>query len=217
MWYVAIFVLGIAIAAVVVLALREIPGFSPAEERLERVVVATLQREAAERFLITGRLDLTASVQVTNTRVLLPDLLDLNIGSARARVRVPGSVSYGFDVSALSAQDIEIRDDGAVVVAVPDLEVYAVDPDLSRLEVETRSGWLRLDDAEKKVTQEALRHLRSGLERQATAHLHDSVQPRMNTATALEALLEPVLTAAGIENPQVQVRLGGGALYEGSD
>ena len=175
------------------------------EERIGRAVITTLQRESPEQFLVTGRLDVTARVQVTSTRVFLPGVLDFEIGSATATVRAPGRISYGFDVSSLTEEHIIIRDDGLVEVVLPELTIYAVDPDLSRLEIESSSGWFQPRDAERRLTQEAVNRLRDGLEAQGEAHLHDSIQPRVNTTRAIQALLEPVLRAAGVDDPKVRV------------
>lgn len=183
------------------------------EERVERAVITTLQRETPEQFLVTGRLDVTATVQVRSTRVFLPNILDLDIGSAEARVRVPGRVSYGIDTSQLEESDVQFHRDGSVEIRLPELQIYAVDPQLAHLEIQSSSGWFRPSNGEQRVTQEALAHLREGLERQGEAHLRDNVQPRVNSANALRQLLEPVLLAAGIENPDIRI-IGGAELEE---
>lgn len=194
----------IAIAVGIYMAVR-FTAMDPFEERVERAIITTLQRESPESFLVTGRLDLAATVHVQSTRIFLPDVLDIRIGRAEARVRVPGSVSYGFDVASLEPRHIDVRQDGTVYITLPELAIYAVDPKLDELEIETRSGWLSVREAEGSVTQEAIRHVRQGLERQAQAHLSDSVQPRVNTARALRVLLEPVLMSAGIEEPKIRM------------
>lgn len=175
------------------------------EDKVERAVITTLQRESPEQFFVTGRLDVTATAQVTTTRIFLPDVLDLEIGSASARVRAPGRIAYGFDAAGIEADDVRIHADGTVEVVLPELRVYSVDPDLGHLEIETQSGWFRPAGGEQRVTAEALRSLRDGLEAQAAAHLQDSIQPRVNTAKAIQTLLEPVLRAAGVKNPKVRV------------
>lgn len=203
--------LAVGILALVLIRRAAVSAF---EDRVERAVVTTLQRETPERFLITGRLDVTATVTVTSRRVFLPDLLDLELGSAEARVRAPGRVSYGFDLSGFDADDVRILDGGIVEISVPALRVYAVDPLLEELEIESRSGWLHPADAERRVTEEALGRLRQGLEAQATAHLEDSVQPRVNSARAIRGLLEPALQAAGVEEPRIRIVDGEGSPVE---
>jgi hypothetical protein len=46
------------------------------------------------------------------------------------------------------------------------------------------------------------------LRAQAERHLETSVQPAVNTAEALQALLTPPLQAAGLEAPRFRFRVG---------
>ena len=203
---VVVIVLALIIAAIIWTRYASVQAL---EQRVEHAVVTTLQRESPEQFLVTGRLDVSATVQVTSTRIFLPDILGLELGSTTARVRAPGRVAYGFDVSEFTADDVRLIDGGEVEIVLPPLRVYSVDPQLDRLEIETRSGWFQPAEAEQRVTQEALARLRIGLERQGTAHLRDSVQPRANAARAMEAFLRPVLESAGLDSPRVRVIAGG--------
>lgn len=189
----------------------------PFEERVERAVVTTLQRESPEQFLVAGRLDIAASVHVSNTRVFLPDLLNLPIGTTEARVRVPGSVTYGLDLQEFGEHNIRVERDGRVVLTLPEIVVHAVEPHLGQIEIESRSGWFRPAESERRVTREALSHLREALQRQGEAHLRDSVQPQVNAARALTDLVLPIVEAAGVQNPQVEVRLGSGLRFDASD
>ena len=179
------------------------------ERRVEQAVVTTLQRETPQQFLVTGRLDVVSTVTVTSTRIFLPDILGLQLGRAEARVRVPGRVLYGFDVSSLTEDDVQILEDGLVEVQIPPVRIYAIDPDLAELEIESSSGWFQPEGGEARVTEEALGRLREGLERQGQAHLRDSVQPQVNTERAVRALLEPALRAAGVADPRIRVMSGG--------
>ena len=45
-------------------------------------------------------------------------------------------------------------------------------------------------------------------------HLRDSVQPRINTALALEKLLGPLLRSAGLSDVHFRFRIGGGVVSE---
>jgi hypothetical protein len=179
------------------------------EEVVRHAVVTTLQQEAPASFYVTGYLDLTATSIVENTKQLFPGTLGIDLGTTRATVRVPGRVSYGFDMRGLRPEAIHLRDDGVVEVTVPLLSIHAVEPDLSQLEVETSVGWARLyASSGRRVEQQALRFVQTALRQQAERHLATSSQPRINTAEALERLLTPVLEAAGMENPRFRFLVG---------
>jgi hypothetical protein len=171
------------------------------EERLRQAVYTAVQRETGASFYVTGTLDLATTIRVENTRYLLPDLIGLPLGTVRSTLRIPGRVSYGFDATRLRPEMIGVAADGAIEIAIPPLEVHAVEPDLGALELETESGWMRLPAAGRRVERRALAEVRTALEAQAVAHLRDSTQPRVNTARALEALIRPVLHGLGLRDP----------------
>lgn len=177
------------------------------DEEVRRVVHATLQREAPASFLVTGELDLTATATVRNTRYLR--LLRLNLGTSSATVRVPARASYGFDVRALDPAMIQVLD-SVVEVRLPPLRIYAVDANLSGMEVRTERGWARVSGAaEASARDAALESVDEAMRAQAAAYLEDSSQPRVNTARALELMLTPALVAAGLEEPRFRFILGG--------
>lgn len=180
-----------------------------AEEDVRSMVISTLQREAPASFYITGTLDIVATVTAENTRYFLPDFFRLNLGTVRSTVRVPGRVSYGFDVRQLRPEDIRVLEDGSVEIRLPELSVYSVEPDLSRIEVQTEAGWRWLEpDAEQRQERRAMAGAQESLRSQAEAHLSSSVQPRVHTAQAVEVLLRPVLQAAKVPDPQFRFRIG---------
>lgn len=179
------------------------------EEEVSQVVVATIQREAPASFFITGTLDIPTIVTVENTKYLLPDLFRFNLGTTRATVRVPGRVSYGFDVGALRPEAIRVGEDGLIEVTLPELSVFSIEPDLERMEVETEVGWARLHASSgQRVEQRAIRQVRRALREQGEQHLARSTQPRIHTAEALEQLLAPVLEAAGLPHPRFRFQIG---------
>lgn len=191
------------------------------EEDVRQRVVATLQEEAAASFLVTGTLQITATQTVEQTEHAFPRLAALvrlaqpswpsfDAATAQATVRVPGRVSYGFDVRALRPEAIEVAPDGRVTVRLPELSIHSTEPDLRALEVKTSStGWMRLfGDAEAEVRHAALAGVQDVLRAQARRHLDEAVQPRVNTAEALQALLTPPLVAAGIPHPRFQFQIG---------
>lgn len=185
------------------------------EEDVQSMVVSTIQREAAASFLVTGYLDISATTTVENTKYFLPEILGFNLGTTTATVRVPGRVSYGFDVRQLQQQDIRIASDGVVEVTLPKLSIYSVEPDLGRMEVKTDVGWARTHEGSgQKVAQQAMQHTQGVLRRQAEEHLGTSAQPRIHTARAIEAMLRPVLEAAGLHDTRFRYHIGSELVLE---
>lgn len=208
------------VAAVVLVAV----GFAAAlwwsrptltEEAVRRHVVTTIQQEAPASFYVTGYLDIAATVTVENTRYLFPGLLELNLGTTRSTVRVPGRVSYGFDVRRLRPEAIRLHDDGVVEVTLPPLALYSVEPQLDEMAVQTSVGWARLRGSSgQRVERQAVQLVQEALEQQGARHLQSSAQPRLHTAKALETLLRPVLEAAGVAAPRFRFRIGPELVYE---
>lgn len=183
------------------------------ERQVRQAVHAALQREADTTFVVTGYLDLTATVRVDDTRVLLPTVFPLRLGTTSATVRVPGRASYGFDAGELRPEMIRVRAD-TVDLRIPRLSVYAVEPDLERLQVETSTGWARHPVTAQQAERQAVQHLTAALRAQAEAHLGEAVQPRLNTASTLRALLSPVLQGAGLRDPTFRLHVGDGLVVE---
>lgn len=207
-------VLGGLLLAAVVAVWWEVRQATLTREEVRSTVVATLQREAPASFLVTGTLDVTATGTVRNTKTFLPDLLGMDLGTTSATVRMPGRVAYGFDVRELEADDVRVRRGGVVEVRLPPLRVFSVEPDLAAMEVETDVGWARLyARSGRRVEQRAVAFVQDALREQGTAHLRDSTQPRVHTAEALADLLVPVLQAAGLEEPRLQIALGEGIVW----
>ncbi len=178
------------------------------EDDVQRAVVATLQQESPASFYVTGTMELTVTATVENTKVFLPQWVGFSLGTSTATVRLPGRALYGFDIRALDAEDIRLREDGRVEVHIPELRVYAVDPALSEMEVRTEEGWARaFGDSEERVRHEALRVTEEALLAQARQRLARSEQPRIHAAEALRKLLAPVLKAAGVENPRIVIQV----------
>lgn len=180
-------------------------------ERVRDAVVTTIQSEAPASDLVTGRVSLSARREIHDLGRFswLPAWLDLpgiNFLDARTRVEVAGEALYGFDVHSLTAEMIEVHPDGLVEVTLPPLRVVAVEVDLERLRIESREGVFR-GGAGKQLEAEALRDLQAVLREQAARHLDTSVQPGVNTAQALQAMLTPPLRAAGLEHPRFRFRV----------
>ena len=197
--------------ALVMWAQRSIPRLS--ERQVREAVYATLQREADTSFVVTGYVDMVVTTRAEDTRVLLPNILDLSLGTTRATVRVPGRVSYGFDLSRLRPEMIHLVGD-TVEVEIPELATYSVEPDLARMEVETSTGWARFRITAQETERVAVQRLGEALRAQGDAYLRDAVQPRMNTARTLQQLVTPTLEAMGMADPHFRIRIGDGMVVE---
>jgi hypothetical protein len=179
------------------------------EEQVRDAIYSTIQREVPAAFLVTGWIDVTAVTRVENTRTVLPGIVGLDLGTTSANVRVPGRVSYGFDVRSLRPEMIRLLADGVVEVDVPEPTIYSVEPDLSQMEIETRRGWARLSSATtERARDRAIELVQATMTGQGQRHLASSSQPRINTADALYDMLRPVLVAAGMTDPQIRFRIG---------
>lgn len=182
---------------------------SLSETEVRDVVYSTIQSEAPASFLITGYIDVTAVTRVSNTRTLLPGILGIDLGTTAATVRVPGRVSYGFDVRTIDRSMIRLLPGDTIEVEVPEPSVYSVEPNLQQMEVETRRGWARMSETTAdEVRGRAIELVQQTMRVQGERHLEGSRQPHINTAGALYRMLRPVLIAAGIEDPHIRFRVG---------
>lgn len=185
------------------------------EEDVRDVVWSTIQREAPASFLVTGIVDVTTVTRVENTKRVLPGIIGFDLGTTSATVRVPGRISYGFDIRDFRPEMIELRDDGVIEVRVPAPSVYAVEPNLEQMEIETRRGWARMSQqTQEQVRDRAIELVQRTMRTQGERHLQGSSQPRINTADALDRMLRPVLIAAGIPDPQIRFRVGRAIVVE---
>ena len=197
-------------------------GDGPSDAMVRRTVLTTIQDEAPASFLVTGTLEVSVTVRVDSAQYLTPawltyllqqtqpSALPLIQGGAQTRVRVPGTVSYGFDVRALTPDMISVEEE-RVGVTLPSLSVHSVEPDLTRLEVQSQeSGWMRVlpSDMPAAVRTQALGAVQDAFREQTERRIATATQPRVNTARALESLLRPALQATGIESPQFRMQVG---------
>jgi hypothetical protein len=198
--------LGVGVVALV-LVIAMLKSWRISQEEVRERIVATIQSEARQSFLVTGSLDVTATTTFESTKTFLPGVLNLDMGTSRATVQVPGRAFYGFDVRAISAKDIELRGD-TVLMTVPKPRLLSVDANLQELKIMTDKGWLRTPNSVDAVERSALRHIDSALANQAAAHVANSAQPLVNSARALEEMLRPPLAAAGLKTPVFRFRMG---------
>ncbi|MBT8399886.1 MAG: DUF4230 domain-containing protein [Rhodothermia bacterium] len=188
------------------------PRFSETEVR-QRIVTA-IQTESASSFYVTGELEITATASVQNTRYLIPPLR-LNLGTTSATVRLPGRVTYGFDVRELTPEHVAVDPNGDITVTIPELAINSVEADLELMEVQTDVGWARTyAGSGQEVTREAMSQAHDILRQQGAAHLRDNSQPRINTAKALQVMLTPVLQAVGIAEPRFTFQVGTNLVME---
>lgn len=191
-----------------------LPSVSVTEDQVRSAMTATIQREAAASFLVTGYLDVVVTTEIENNKIFLPNLLRINVGTARSTVRAPGRVHYGFDVRELTPERIHLLNDSTIHVELPRLRVQAVEPMLDRLEIDTDVSWSRSDETGRDVERRAIGHVQAALRAQGVAHLRDSTQPRVNTAEALRHMLEPTARALGMERPNFVFDLAPGLRME---
>lgn len=202
--------IGLAIAAlvavIVALGVTIGRGSVVTEEEVQSAVLTALQRESAEEFVVTGRL--SSSLSGSSARRWRLRLLDIETGRAEVDVRVPATMTYGFSLGDLDADDVRFEEGGVVEVVLPPLSVFSVEPELERAEVDiTVTGQARLTPALTERTLETtLRRVRPALREQAEAHLRSSDQPAVNSARALRTMLSTPLEAAGVDVGDVRFR-----------
>lgn len=176
------------------------------EDDIRQAVRTGIEAEAAEGFVVTGRLASSASGASTQRRRIR--LLNIEVGSARVGVRVPATMTYGFSLDDFDADAIRFREDGIVEVVLPPLSVFSVEPELEEAEIDiavTGTGRLSPEMTERTV-ERTLRGVRPALRQQAEAHLGDSDQPRINSARALRRMLSAPLEAAEVDLDAVRFR-----------
>ena len=194
-----------------------LPRIGLSQEEIGDRAWAVLQSEVPAAFLVTGELEVTATTRVENTKTLLPGLIDFDLGTTSAVVRMPGRVIYGIEAAELSRERISVAEDGAIVITLPEPRVYAVEPELSQMEVATRRGWARLSrETEQQVRDRAITLVQATLRAQGTRHIATSTQPHINTARAIAIILRGPLEAAGIEDPVIRFRVGESLTWEDS-
>jgi len=187
------------------------------ERDVRTAVMTTLQREAPQEFLITG--ELTSSATATGRSQWRVRVLNIPIGQTRVQVRIPGRMTYGFELADLRPEDILFDPAGIVEVQLPRLQVQSVEPILEEASVDIQtSGADRLGtEAVRSTVERSFREVRPALRRQAERHLDDAEQPRVNTARALQRMLSTPLEAAGVTDARFRFILAPGDTLELGD
>ncbi|MGB3542255.1 DUF4230 domain-containing protein [Rubrivirga sp.] len=176
------------------------------EDEVRSLVATQIESEAAEGFVVTGRLSSTLSG--STARRWRIRLLDIETGRSQVSLRVPASMTYGFSLDDFDADAIRFQEDGLVEVVLPPLSVFSVEPELEQAEVDIDlSGQARLTPSQtERTVQQTLRRVRPALREQAEEHLATSDQPRINSARALRRVLSAPLEAAGVDLEAVRFR-----------
>lgn len=198
-------VLLLAVVAVLAVTLVRRGGLL-SEDEVRTAVQTTIESEAAEGFVVTGRLSSTMSGSSARRRKIR--VLNVEVGRSEVAVRVPATMTYGFSLDAFDADAIRFRPDGVVEVVLPPLSVFSVEPELedARVDIDV-SGTSRLSpELTERTIEQTLRKVRPALRAQAQAHLRDSEQPAINSARALRRTLAAPLEAAGVDLDAVRFR-----------
>ena len=195
----------LAVVAVLAVVLVQRGGLL-SEDEVRSAVRTGIEAEAAEGFVVTGRLSSTLSGSSARRRTIR--VLNLEVGRSEVAVRVPATMTYGFSLDAFDADAIRFREGGVVEVVLPPLSVFSVEPELEDAEVDIDvSGTSRLSpDLTERTIEQTLRRVRPALRTQAEAHLRDSDQPAVNSARALRRVLASPLEAAGVDLDAVRFR-----------
>ena len=200
-------VVAAVLAVVLALAVAAVRGGGVLTEDEIRTAVRTgIEAEAAEGFVVTGRLASTLSG--SSARRWRIRVLNVETGRSEVSVRVPATMTYGFSLDAFDAEAIRFREDGVVEVVLPPLEVFSVEPELEDAEVDIDvTGQARLTPSlTERTVEQTLRRVRPALRQQAEAHLDQSSQPRVNSARALRRVLAAPMEAAGVDLDDVRFR-----------
>ena len=198
---------GAVLGALAVVGVGVLTSSSALSEDEVRSLVATqIESEAAEGFVVTGRL--TSTLSGSTARRWRIRLLNIETGRSEVSLRVPASMTYGFSLDDFDADAIRFREDGLVEVVLPPLSVFSVEPELEAAEVDIDlSGQARLTPSQtQRTVQQTLRRVRPALREQAEEHLATSDQPRINSARALRRVLSSPLEAAGVDLEDVRFR-----------
>lgn len=191
--------------------------------QVRRTVLTTMQEEAPASFLVTGTLEMNVTVRIDSSQYVTPDWLTYALtqggagmqallkGGAQTEVRVPGRVSYGFDVRALRPDMVRVEEGDTIELALPALAIHSIEPDLSQIQVQTTTeGWMQVfsSGVPAAVRKRALSEVRETFRAQAQERIDTAPQPRVNTAQALERMLTSPLVAAGIDDPTFRIQIG---------
>jgi len=201
--------LSVAVALAVVIGVAVVAlrgaGFL-SEDEIRSAIRSGIESEAAEGFVVTGRLASTLSS--TKTQQWRIRVIRIPVGQATVAVQIPATMTYGFSLDDFDADAIRFRDDGIVEVVLPPLQVFSVEPELEDADIDIRTtGAARLSpDLTEQVLERTLRRVRPVLRRQASDHLRQSDQPRINSARALRRMLSAPMEAAGVDLGDVRFR-----------
>lgn len=190
--------------------LQYLPRPKITDHVVRETVLTQLLDDRQDGFLVTGVLELYADITKEDTKYFFPEYFDetFSLGTTRSRVRLPGSVSYGLDLSSLDSSHINILADSIVVFTVGAIDIHSVEVDLERMQVQTEVGWARLQSRSgKQVERRAMIEAQNTIRGEAQRYLSSNPQPLINTERVLESLLVDVLKRTGIANPVIKCQI----------
>ncbi|MBN8589757.1 MAG: DUF4230 domain-containing protein [Rhodothermia bacterium] len=204
--YIALAIVAILLLIIGLFVGWSIRGFSFGlnNQQLREVVVSTLQVEADTTYLVTGYLGMEVTKKIVDEKTLW----GIPMGTTEVQVRVPGRVTYGFPIGQLRADDIEINGQN-ITVYIPPVGVFSVEPELAKMDIQTKLGWARFQAfSGKHLEHRAIKSIPAEMRQIGEERLIKAESKASeNTVKAIRRILVPVLSAAGMQNPQIQVRL----------
>jgi hypothetical protein len=172
--------------------------------QLQQLAFTTITQEADTTFFVTGYYDLDVTTRVKDNKTLW----GISLGTNEVNLRVPGRVSYGFNIGQLKQDDVQILKGDTVVVRIPKVGIFSVEPYLNKMDMQTQVGWARLYAySGQALEHEAVKRLPSEMRNVAENRLQTTKQPYQNTEKSLRRLLTPIFQAVGIAKPVIVVRL----------
>lgn len=192
--------------AVVLLRAPKTPRTRVDLEALRTGFTARVDAAARGPFLTTGRVYVTGTATLARDDLIIPSLDRRSISGDTLLVRVPGQVSYGFDITRLARDSVQLLPDGSVLVGVPPLTPARATTFLDKLDVRTRRGWMRVAQVQSALAPATRVRLDRALADAARQVLRTSRQPRMYSAHLLEGMLAPAARAAGEPRPRMRFR-----------
>lgn len=201
----------LGVAAIVLLISGSVIGWSMrgitfglSSEQVREVVMRTLQVEADTTYLVTGYLGMEVTKKISDDKTLW----GIPMGTTEVQVRVPGRVTYGFPIGQITSKDIEVTGEN-IVVYIPPVGIFSVEPEMNKMDVQTKVGWARFQAySGKHLEHKAIRSIPDEMRQIGEERLIKAEgKASENTVKAIRRILVPVLTATGMQNPTIQVRL----------
>lgn len=194
----AIFMIG---AGILIGISWQVPSLT--KHQVENLAFTTIVQEADTTFFVTGYYDLDTTVRVKDDKTMW----GISLGTTEVNLRVPGRVSYGFNIGQLKREDIQVLQGDTVLVLVPPMSIYSVEPYLEKMDMQTEVGWARLYAySGQALEHQAMKRVPSQMRGVAENRLKTSKNTYKNTEKAIRRIVTPMLQSVGMTNPVVVVR-----------